>query len=203
MAAFTDQGECLMSTDDPKALTANTLLQPEYASSIAEDLFRDMLPQTEAAFRQELHLWHPELGAGRYLGSRSYPRCWIVTAALIFATAFPEYARFLFESLRQSPDIFHRFDIRKAEAVRPEWASCLNKESWRRAICGVGSQLYFFGPPTLMRAFAVGLNLAFVQPPTARIIVDMVRATAQESHDRQVAAAEALIRRHPISGQAG
>jgi len=194
-----------VNTDAPKALTANTLLQPEYASSIAEDLFRNMLPQSEAAFRQELHLWHPELSADRYLGSRSYPRCWIVTAALILATAFPEYTRFLFESLRQSPDVFHRFDARKAEAVRPEWASSLNRESWRRAICRLGSALYFFGGrrDPLMRAFAVGLNLAFVQPLTARVFVDMVRATEQDSHDRQVAAAEAVIRRHPISGQAG
>ena len=194
-----------MSTDAPKALTANTLLQPQHALSIAENLFRNMLPQSEGEFRQELHLWHPELGAGRYLGSRSYPRCWIVTAALIFATAFPEYARFLFQSLRQSPDIFHRFDVRKAEAVRPEWASSLNKESWRRETCRLGSALYFFGGrrDPLMRAFAVGLNLAFVQPLTARVFVDMVRATAQGSYDVQVAAAEALIRRHPISGQAG
>ena len=179
--------------------TNGPLFQPDYAVLTAEALFGAMLPASEDAFRQELSLWHPKLDPRRYLISNEYPRCWVVTAALIFAVEFTEYARFLFESLRQSPDIFHRFDARKAEAVRPEWASSLNKASWRRAICGVGSQLYFFGPQTLTRAFAVGLNLAFVQPVTARIFVEMVRATARESLDRQVAGAAAVVRQHPIA----
>ena len=70
------------------------------ATAIAEEVYRAMLPSEERAFRAELELWHPRLDAERYLARRSYPRCWVFTAALVFAVAHTEYARALLESLR-------------------------------------------------------------------------------------------------------
>lgn len=193
-----------MPQDDEKrggTTTIGPLFRPDYAVLIAEELFRAMLPASEDAFRQELSLWHPELDPRRYIISNRYPRCWVMTAALICAAEFTEYARFLFESLRQSAAIFHPHDPRIAESIEAGGLSMLKEESWRGAICGLGSFLYFFGPQTLRRAFAVGLNLAFVQPETVRAFVNVVRTTAQEGYDRQVAGAAAVVRQHPIASQ--
>src|SRR3990170_3285420 len=95
------------------------VLDPDYALRISEKLFRVMLPQSEVEFREELHVWHPELDARRYLVSHSYPRCWIVTASLIFATAFTEYPQALLDSLRQRPDTVREIDLRIAHACGP------------------------------------------------------------------------------------
>src|SRR3989304_1150712 len=95
------------------------LLDPDHALGISEKLFRVMLPQSEAEFREELLVWHPQLNARRYLVSRSFPRCWVVTASLIVATAFPEYAQLLLHSLRQKPGVFLEDDLRIARACGP------------------------------------------------------------------------------------
>jgi len=182
-------------------LPNSPLLEPDRALAIAEELFRSMLPESEAAFREELQLWHPKLDAGRYLASQTYPRCWVVTAALIVATAFPEYALLLLESLRQRPDTLRAVDVRVAETFEPDAFSSLDKESWRTAICSVGRLLYFFSPQTQTRAFAVGLNFAFVRPEASRAFVDIARTTAQDTYERQVAAAAAVVQRYPLSGQ--
>ena len=181
--------------------TSGPLFQPDYSVLIAEELFRAMLPASEDAFRQELSLWHPELDPRRYLISDSYPRCWVVTAALIFTVEFTEYARFLFESLRQGAAIICPNDSPRTKSMGEGRLSMLNEESWRGAICGLGSLLYFSGPKNLTRAFALGLNLAFVQSETMRAFVNVVRTTAQEGYDRQVAGAAAVVRQHPIALQ--
>jgi len=179
------------------------ILDPDHALRVSEELFRGMLPESEGEFRRELRVWHPELDARRYMVSHSYPRCWIVTAALIFASAFTEYGRLLLDTLRQRPDIVREVDVRVAEASGRELLSLLDEAPWRKAICATGSHLYFFSPQTLTRAFGVGLNFAFVQPEATHAFVEIVRSTATATHDRQVAAAEAVIRRHPVSGHAG
>ncbi len=125
----------------------------------------------------------------------------MVTAALIFAVEFTEYARFLFESLRQSAAIIYPNDSPRTESIGEGGLSMLNEESWRGAICEIGSFLYFSGPQNLTRAFAVGLNFAFIQPETVRAFVNVVRTTAQEGYDRQVAGAAAVVRLHPIASQ--
>src|SRR3990172_4655231 len=99
--------------------TNEWVLDPDYALRISEKLFRVMLPQSEAEFREELQVWHPALDANQYLVSHSFPRCWVVTASLIFATAFTEYAQVLLDSLRQRPDTVREIDLRIAHACGP------------------------------------------------------------------------------------
>src|SRR2546425_13306092 len=51
----------------------------------------------------------------RIWGQDHYPRCWIVTAALICATVVTEYSRLLLESMRVRPDIMRELDVQIAE----------------------------------------------------------------------------------------
>lgn len=179
----------------------NPVLQPNCALSIAEELFRSMLPQCEPEFYRELEAWHPELlGIARleYLRNKSYPRCWIVTASIIFATSYPEYAQHLLTSLRALPEIIVEADAEIAHDCGPKLLGSLNDTSWRWAICRAGSDLYRSGPRTLTRAFGVGLNFAFIQPEVARAVVQILRTTEQRNFDWQVAAAGFVVRRNPI-----
>jgi len=178
-----------------------SLLSVYDASLIAEDLYRNMLPRCEMEFRHELRLWHRDIDARRYLDTQTYPRCWVVTASLVFATTFTEYARLLLESLRQNPDIglYIDADFGDAERCGPFLVGLLNDTSWRKAICTIGSNLYILGLPSLTRAFALGLHFAFVQPDAARMFVDIVRETVPRDYDRQVAAAASVVRSHPRS----
>lgn len=169
------------------------------AIETAEALFRNLLPRSEHEFVQELAIWHPELHPSQYSYGQRFPRCWIVTAAITLATAYTEYARYILESLRDEPSLLKDSDANAAEFSGPRLLELLDDDPWRRAICKVGSRLYFFGPETLTRAFAVGLNFAFVQPGAARTFAELVRSSDQAAFDRQVVAAGAVINRYPIS----
>jgi len=177
-----------------------SLLSAYDAALIAEDLYENMLPRCEVTFREELRLWHPDIDPRRYLDTRSYPRCWIVTASLIFATSFPEYARLLLESMNQDQHPFLRErDLRTAKDSDWFVAALLKGLSWRKVICGLGSTLYSLGPRSLTRAFAVGLLFAFEQPESTRAFVGIVREAIPSDYDRQVAVATVVVRRHPRS----
>lgn len=169
------------------------------AEAVAEALFRIMLPQSEPEFIRELDIWHPELHPSQYMYGQRFPRCWIVTAAITFAVSYTEYARYLLESLRHEPNMLRDADSRMAEFCGPRLLELLEEDPWRRAICKIGSRLYFLGPETLTRAFAVGLNFAFVQPDAARSFADLIRSNEQTRFDRQVAAAGEIVIRNPIS----
>ena len=158
-----------------------------------------MLPAEERAFRAELELWHPSLDAERYLARRSYPRCWVFTAALVFAVAHTEYARALLESLRLIQPRLATSDVNHALAFAAEDLSELAADSWRITVCWAGGNLWFFGAQTMIRAFALGLTVAFVSPETARNVVDVVRSADPEAFERQLAGARLVIRCHPLS----
>jgi len=180
-----------------------SLLSAYDAALIAEDLYENMLPRCEVTFREELRLWHPEINPRRYLDTRSYPRCWILTASLIFATSFPEYARLLLESMYQDQDGLRDRDLRMAN--RSDWfpvSLLTHRARWRDVICGLGTGLYIgpnLGPEPLTHAFAVGLLFAFAQPDATRTFVDIVRESTPIEYNRQVEVATIVVRRHPRS----
>ncbi len=181
-----------------------SLLSAYDASLIAEELYENMLPRCEVAFRQELNLWHPRLDPRWYLDTdRRYPRCWIITASLIFATSFPEYARLLQESMYQDQHPrLREMALRRVGSSAWFGVSLLNhRASWREVICGLGSGLYAVGGSgcPLTRAFAVGLLFAFAQPDATRTFVGIVREITPNDYDRQVAVATAVVRQHPRS----
>jgi hypothetical protein len=167
--------------------------------AIAEALFRNMLPRSETDFIQELQVWHPGLHPGRYLAEQSFPRCWIVTAAITVAIAHTEYARYLLESMRDGSSLLSDRDLRVAELSGPELSALLDAGPWRKAICRIGSRMYFFGPQTLTRAFALGLNFAFAQPDAARSFVRVVQSSDRTLFDQMLAGAVFVINRNPVS----
>jgi hypothetical protein len=170
------------------------------AAPIAEEVYRSMLPRDDRAFRTELALWHPELNPERYLALRRYPRCWVLTAALVFAVSNAEYARALLESLRLGSTV-HLEDRDDDMALRVADGPLAQSdaEGWRIALCRTGADLWFFGPQSMNRAFALGLNLAFISPGAARDIVGVVRSADPVVFERQLASARRVISGHPLS----
>jgi hypothetical protein len=168
---------------------------------IAGELFRSMLPQCEADFLRELEEWHPDLvdlADRMYLRRGSFPRCWVVTAALIFATSYAEYGQWLLGGLRTMPRVIDDRDAEAARACGPRLMATLNESSWRGAICGVGPDLYRGPSKSLVRIFAVGLNFTCMQPGVARSVVQVVQAADTRTYEWQVAAAGLVVRMNPI-----
>jgi hypothetical protein len=162
------------------------------AEAISRDIFRAMLPSSEAAFQSELELWHPELDRARYLRSGTYPRCWLISAAITLSTEFPEYARALAEEMTATGV------IKQGEAARFGDVTQLDHENWRLALCHFGRGLYFFGPPTMVRAFALGLSFASSDPLTTSAMARVIKDDSMERWDRQTLAAARVISRRPI-----
>ncbi len=169
------------------------------AAGISEAVYRSMLPSDERAFRAELEIWHPSLDADRYLARRGYPRCWVFTAALVFAVGHTEYARALLESLRRTSTRLATYDVDHALRFAVGDLSGLEAESWRATVCTAGGGLWFFGPQTMTRAFGLGLTVAFVSPETARNVVDLVQRADPGAFERQLAAARHVMKVHPLS----
>lgn len=169
-------------------------------AAVAEAVYRSMLPRDDGAFRAELELWHPQLNPDRYLALRGYPRCWVLTAALVFAVSHAEYARALLESLRtETTARLRERDDDMALRVADGPLSQLDAESWRIVLCRTGADLWFLGPQSMNRAFALGLNLAFVSPGAARDVIGVVRSANPMAFDRQLASARHVMSDHPLS----
>lgn len=77
--------------------------------------------------------------------------------------------------------------------------SQLDAESWRIVLCRTGADLWFLGPQSMNRAFALGLNLAFVCPGAARDVIGVVRSADPMAFERQLASARHVMSDHPLS----